>query len=386
MAQEDYPVIGDQNSLMVAPGPGASMANNLQQILAQRRQQAQQELVNKLNQDKFGLESRNVDSEIATRADNAATNKVARDATASGIAQTVADKKAAQDRFKASSDYLTGTYFNSPEFAALPAEAKLAWQLAAKDPAQLEKAIAMKMTPQAKGDEYEPENWFDDVTKKTGQVIGPDGKPHQVKKGSPSHFITRPQETAPAGPQQRLQTVGVDSNNQEILSFGEKENGIPVLYKSDPNGAGLVVYKGPVMKPGGQTGPAMLPANEVTRMWGLRTGTPAHGGNPAVPGALPTTGREWLDPSSWIDGKELPPDPTGYSTWQNAAISSVSNLKNIPPNVLRALTDIIGSPAKTNSGYTAQEIVNSSKFKAAYPLTEPERNLLVQHLQSVGIH
>lgn len=367
--------------------PGSAVADGLQEILANRRAQAQQDLVDKLIQDKFGLDQQNVQSEIASRADNNATNKTIRDANAAASAQTVADKQAKQDRFKASSDYLTNTYFNSPEFAALPPESKLVWQLAAKDPDQLEKAIAMKMTPQAKADEYEPENWFDDVTKKTGQVLGPDGKPHLVKKGSASHYITRPQETAPPLPQQRIKSVGVDQDNNEIFSYGEKDpkTNIPILYKSDPNGAGLLPYTGVVKPSGGAqtSGPGMIPTGEATRLWGLRMGTPARGNNPAIPGAMPTKARSLLDPSSWLNGADAPPDPTGLATWQNAAISSVSNLKKVPSAVLTAFTNIVKSPPANFAGHTAQDIVNSSEFSGLQP---PEKTLLLQYLQGVGIN
>lgn len=105
MAGEQYPVIGDQNNLMTAPGPGASVANTLQAILAQRRQQRQEELVNQISQQRANTEQQNVESEIQNRQDVAATNKAYREGLIADREDKANERQRDQDRLNSIAAY-----------------------------------------------------------------------------------------------------------------------------------------------------------------------------------------------------------------------------------------------------------------------------------------
>lgn len=363
MAQDDYPVIGDQNSLMTAPGPGAAMANNLQSILAMQRAQKQQDLINSLNQNKFNLDQQNVQSEIASRADTNATNKTIRDAQAAAANQTVADKKARDDRFKASSDYLKNTYFNSPEYAALPAESKMVWQLASTNPDDLEKAVAMRLTPQAKTDPRVPMKVFDEASGTFKTAIDDKGAPILGGENERPIIRSRP----PVAPTPTVQSTFQTPDGETLINMNKLDaQGKPIIMKLDGSR-----YTGPAVKPDNKADTG-IPSGELTKINGLRVGNPNH--VPPIPSATTTHGSSFWHP---FDGVDVPPDPNAVIAWRQAAIGAVAN-KKLPTRVMEAYTSVINNPDVEK--FTSPEIVAFPSFS---DFTPQEKATLERYLTAV---
>jgi hypothetical protein len=231
MANEQYPVVGDQNNLMTAPGPGAAVANSLQAILAQRRAQQQEDLINSINQKKTDIEQQQANTMEGYRKEQADTNKFNRESQA----QARADAEARRQRFGAAIQSIGSQTVPAPnpmngpvDPTAGPTDSTAQSQAPVPMISQMEPGTAQaiqllqalgpddpnagplvqtllgKMMSKPESEE-EPEVMVDDATKKAERVMVPDPKdpthmiPHMIKRGSPSHFITKQNENGSAG-------------------------------------------------------------------------------------------------------------------------------------------------------------------------------------------
>lgn len=119
MAGEQYPVIGDQNNLMTAPGPGASVANTLQSILAQRRAQQQEDLINSINNRKLDLEQQQANSLDQYRQDQASTNQAYREGLIADRQAKEQDRKQQLANEQSESDYAWDQMTGDPKMDSL---------------------------------------------------------------------------------------------------------------------------------------------------------------------------------------------------------------------------------------------------------------------------
>lgn len=95
-------------------GPGAAMADTLQNILASKRAEQRQAMIDEISKSNALANQRNIDSEIATRADNAQTNKLNRQSMVDERAQKIAQSKQAQDRLNDLSGWASEQWSDDP--------------------------------------------------------------------------------------------------------------------------------------------------------------------------------------------------------------------------------------------------------------------------------
>lgn len=339
--------------------PGSAVADGLQQILAQRRADAQQALLNKMNQDKFGLEQQNIQSEIASRADTNATNKTIRDAQAAATNQTVLDKQAKQARFKASSDWLRNNYIGTDDYNKLPAEAKAVWNLALTDPDTMEKLVASKMTPQAKEEDQTP---LYKISRLTGKLelagTDPTGKPIMGKKGErPVEWgVEPPQPNAANTPQIFHNTeddpahpgTQIDYTYSMTPSQVQTEGFVP---KYRVKNAGRVI-KGNKTSP---KPPLSIPTAEENKISVARS---------AAEDKHPT-----LSQIPYVGNFMFGPDPQKVQEWKSASRGAIARL-NLPAEVEDAAVQAINDDSVKNQPSTA--------IAAAQTYLSPENQKLLQ--------
>lgn len=350
MANEDFPIIPPGGGGGAPLGPGASIANTLQGILAQRRAEAQQSLINQLTQQKQN-------AEISHWQNEDAYNKDAREALAEQRHFTVEDRKAKQTQLLNNSGYDWDHAYDSDDPViqdAMISKAQHPEKAESLDAIILNRRLALEA--QKEKEQYEPEMWMDDVTKKSGYVLGADGKQHLVKKGTATHHIPRAAETAPATKAPVLKQEGVDPKGNNVFSLAgnvDPTTHLPLLYTSDPNGAGLVQYTGPVVRPkgaGSQPNFVIPPALEHE----LRTYTTGGVlGKRNVTSAFTHPGSMWGTNAG---------NPESLKAWKATAIGAINNFKSqLPPHVTQTAADIINKAEKFED-LSSDEIAKNSNL------------------------
>jgi len=333
MAQEDYPVIGDQNNLMTAPGPGAAMANNLQAILAQQRAAKQQDLINQLNQNKFGLEQQNVNSQIADRNENTATNRAIRESTIAKQAQETAGLKSKQEDDANVISGMAG-WMADPNsgYSKMAPEHQQALQLiqATKNP-ELMRQVMRAIATAPKPDVRVPLRVFDEAS--GGFTTATDPITHQpILGGENERPIIR--SRPPVAQTPTVQSTFQTPDGETLINMNKLDaQGKPIIMKLDGTR-----YTGPAVKPDNKNDVG-IPPGELTKINGLRVGNPNH--VPPIPSALPVTQAHTL--MHPFDGETTPADPQALQAWRQAAIAAVAN-KKLPTHIMEAFTQIINNP------------------------------------------
>lgn len=345
------------------------MANTLQSILAQRRAEAQQSLLNKMAQDKFGLDQQNIQSEIASRADNNATNKTIRDANAAVATQRAAELKSRQDDDAGVMKGLD-TFMTDPTstFQKMAPEHQQALQLirSTNNP-ELMRQVMRAIATAPKPDVRAPIRIFDEATGAVSTMTDP--VTHQpILGGENERPIIR--SRPPATPTPTVQSTFQTPDGETLINMNKLDaQGKPVIMKLDGTR-----YIGPAVKPDNKTDSG-IPPGELTKINGLRVGNPNH--VPPIPSALPTQGRELLDPSSWWNGKTLPADSTALAAWRQAAIGAVAN-KKLPTKLMEAFTQVINNPDVEK--FTSPEI---AAFPSFADFTPQEKATFERYLTAV---
>ena len=197
MAQ-NYPTIpGSGNPNMTTPG--SAVADTLQAILADKRAEARQIMLDELNR-------RNTESEMTARQEQADTNKMYREAYKAQRDQNIATSKATQDRLRAVSTWAAAQNPDNDE------ELKTAFQFIQQDPERgeqlLQAILARKLSNDAKSKKnMVPGYYFDPKTQSLkplmkdlpAPLVGQE--PYMVTEGSQPHFETMSGMTGPQGPQ-----------------------------------------------------------------------------------------------------------------------------------------------------------------------------------------
>lgn len=394
MAENDFPpqIPGGSNYLTMTPG--SAVADTLQQILAQRRAQSQQDLINKMSQEKQSAELQhwqNMDD----------YNKESRESLAEERHQRAADRAAQEARRQRFGDALksfstqtvppqnplvgpvdpldtTDTTGQSQKPVPITSQFEPSQQRALQilqslgpddpsSPALLNTLLAQAVKPDQ---EYEPEGWFDEKTKTSGTLS------HLVKKGTPSHFIPiGAEQFRPTQSRSIMKPIGVDDKNNQVFETDEKdpETGRNMALKYGPDGS-LVKHVGQVFRPGGKPNATYdIPTTELMKIQQFRSGNPTK----HIPGAVPTE-RGALNPARWFGDPTAQPDPQALATWRNAAKSGAANL-HLPPLVLAAFNELIDSDAV--EPYNSDEVVSKSVKPGA--LTSDETAGLVKLLSAV---
>lgn len=283
---DDFPIIPPGGGGGAPLGPGASVANTLQMILAQRRAEKQQSLINELTQQRQSAEIQHWQNEDES-------NRESREVLAEQRRQAIADARAKSDKATRFSDALknfstqtmppvnplTGPVDPNDSSGDMTGSSQTPVSIASQFSPEQKRAVAIlqalgpddpsaatlvntllsrSATPEQ---DYEDEMYMDDMNHKTGFVEVQDPKDptkkirHQVKKGTPTHHITRAAEVGSgSGKLTDFVKKGVDPKGNTVYSVPGKvdpQTKLPILYIADPNGLGAVVYNGPVLQPAG---------------------------------------------------------------------------------------------------------------------------------------
>lgn len=372
---DEYPVIVPPGGGGGAPlGPGAMVANTLQGILAQRRAKTQQDLINKLTQDQQTAQITHLQNEDAY-------NRDAREALAESRRQTAADRKAHQEQMANNSGYAWDHAYDTEDPIlqdAMIAKAQNPEKAESLDAIILNRRMALEA--QKEKEQYEDETYMDDVTKKAGYIMVPDPKDptkmirHQVKKGSATHHIPRTAELAPPGKVPTLKQEGVDPKGNNVFSMPgnvDPTTHLPLLYTSDPNGAGLVTYTGPVLRPTGVGAKAnfQIPPSVEAKIQAY-----IHGGQL---GKRNVTSAFTHPGTIWGTNKG---DPASLKAWKDESTAAINNFKSqLPGHVSQAAQDIINS-AEQWEDYGSDQVADAKLGSTGSP---EDKELLTKVLKLV---